>query len=30
MIAFLMLVGLLQAIHLRATIAPGKGGRFGQ
>jgi rod shape determining protein RodA len=30
MIAFLMLVGLLQAIHLRATITPGKGGRLAQ
>jgi rod shape determining protein RodA len=30
MIAFLMLVGLLQAIHVRATIAPTKGGRFAQ
>lgn len=30
MIAFLMLVGLLQAIHVRAAIAPTKGGRFAQ
>ena len=30
MIAFLMLVGLLQAIHLRATITPSKGGRLAQ
>ncbi len=26
MIAFLMFVGLLQAIHLRATVANGSGG----
>ncbi len=30
MIAFLMLVGLLQAIHLRATATPSKGGRLAQ
>jgi rod shape determining protein RodA len=30
MIAFLILVGLLQAIHLRATITPESRGRLGQ
>jgi rod shape determining protein RodA len=30
MIAFLILVGLLQAIHLRATITPQPRGRLGQ
>jgi rod shape determining protein RodA len=30
MIAFLILVGLLQAIHLRATITPEPRGRLGQ
>jgi rod shape determining protein RodA len=30
MIAFLILVGLLQAIHLRATITPQTRGRLGQ
>jgi rod shape determining protein RodA len=30
MIAFLILVGLLQAIHLRATITPETRGRLGQ
>ncbi len=30
MIAFLILVGLLEAIHLRATITPERRGRFGQ
>jgi len=30
MIAFLMLVGLLEAIHLRATVTPSNGGRFVQ
>jgi rod shape determining protein RodA len=30
MIAFLIFVGLLQAIHLRATITPGTRGRLGQ
>jgi rod shape determining protein RodA len=30
MIAFLMFVGLLQAIHLRATVTPSKRGRFVQ
>ncbi len=30
MIAFLILVGLLQAIHLRATITPATRGRLGQ
>jgi rod shape determining protein RodA len=30
LIAFLILVGLLQAIHLRATITPGRGRRLGQ
>jgi len=30
MIAFLILVGLLQAIHLRATITPDSRGRLGQ
>lgn len=30
MIAFLVFVGLLEAIHLRATITPGSGGRLGQ
>ncbi len=30
MIAFLILVGLLQAIHLRATITPERRGRLGQ
>jgi len=28
MIVFLMFVGLLQAIHLRATVEPGAGGPF--
>jgi rod shape determining protein RodA len=30
MIAFLILVGLLEAIHLRATITPERRGRLGQ
>ena len=30
MIAFLILVGLLQAIHLRAATTPGTRGRLGQ
>ena len=30
MIAFLMFVGLLQAIHLRATVTPSTRGRFVQ
>jgi rod shape determining protein RodA len=30
MIAFLMFVGLLEAIHLRATVTPSKRGRFVQ
>ncbi len=30
MIAFLIFVGLLQAIHLRATITPSTRGRLGQ
>ncbi len=30
MIAFLMFVGLLQSIHLRAAMSPGTGGRLGQ
>ena len=30
MIAFLILVGLLQAIHLRAATTPGTSGRLGQ
>ncbi len=30
MIAFLIFVGLLQAIHLRATTTPGTRGRLGQ
>jgi rod shape determining protein RodA len=30
MIAFLIFVGLLQAIHLRATITPATRGRLGQ
>lgn len=30
MIAFLIFVGLLEAIHLRATITPGPRGRLGQ
>ena len=30
MITFLMLVGLLEAIHLRATMTPSHGGQLGQ
>lgn len=30
MITFLMLVGLLEAIHVRATMVPELGGRLGQ
>jgi cell division protein FtsW (lipid II flippase) len=30
MITFLMLVGLLEAIHVRATLTPDHGGRLGQ
>ena len=30
MIAFLMFVGLLEAIHLRATVTPSNRGRLGQ
>jgi rod shape determining protein RodA len=30
MIEFLLFVGLLQAIHLRATITPDGRGRIGQ
>jgi rod shape determining protein RodA len=30
MITFLMLVGLLEAIHLRARVTPGNGGRLVQ
>ncbi len=30
MITFLMLVGLLEAIHIRSSVSPGPGGRFAR